>query len=91
MEKEFCRFECLKSPRNIPELQLQEYCNIQKTLKEEFVVLGLWILIHMTAVSICFLTQCRLIYGTTLIPGDVYIPEAPVRALAYEPVADSRS
>ena len=25
----------------------------------------------MTPVSICFLTQCRLIYGTTLIPGDL--------------------
>ena len=38
MEKEFYHFECLKSLRNIPELQLQEYCNILKKLKEEFVV-----------------------------------------------------
>ena len=38
MEKEFYHFEYLKSLRNIPELQLQEYCNILKTLKEEFVV-----------------------------------------------------
>ena len=37
-EKEFYHFECLKSLRNIPELQLQEYCNILKKLKEEFVV-----------------------------------------------------
>ena len=33
MEKEFYYFECLQSLRNIPELQLQEYCNILKTLK----------------------------------------------------------
>ena len=39
MEKEFYHFECLKSLRNIPELQLQVYCNIVlKKLKEEFVV-----------------------------------------------------
>ena len=38
MEKEFYHFECLKSLRNIPELQLQEYCNILKKTKEEFVV-----------------------------------------------------
>ena len=38
MEKEFYHFECLKSLRNIPELQLQEHCNILQTLKEEFVV-----------------------------------------------------
>ena len=38
MEKEFYDFECLKSLRNVPELQLLEYCNILKTLKEEFVV-----------------------------------------------------
>ena len=39
MEKEFYHFECLKCPRNISELQLQEYCNIlKKKLKEEFVV-----------------------------------------------------
>ena len=39
IEKEFYHFECLKSPRNIPELQLREYCNIlKKKLKEEFVV-----------------------------------------------------
>ena len=38
MEKEFYHFECLKSLSNIPELQLQEYCNILKKLKEEFVV-----------------------------------------------------
>ena len=37
MEKEIYHFECLKSLRNIPELQLQEYCNILKELKEEFV------------------------------------------------------
>ena len=38
MEKEFYHFECLKSLPNIPELQLQEYCNIlNKKLKEEFV------------------------------------------------------
>ena len=38
MEKEYYHFERLKSLRNIPELQLQEYCNILKKLKEEFVV-----------------------------------------------------
>ena len=38
MEKEFYHFECLKGLRNIIELQLQEYCNILKTLQEEFVV-----------------------------------------------------
>ena len=38
MEKEFYHFECFKTLRNIPELQLQEYCNKLKTLKEEFVV-----------------------------------------------------
>ena len=38
MEKEFYHFKCLKSLLNIPELQLQEYCNILKKLKEEFVV-----------------------------------------------------
>ena len=38
MEKEFYHFECLKSLGKIPELQLQEYCNILKKLKEEFVV-----------------------------------------------------
>ena len=38
MEKEFYHFECLKSLRNIPELHLQEYCNILKKLKEEVVV-----------------------------------------------------
>ena len=38
MEKEFYHFDGLKSLRNIPELQLQEYCNILKKLKEEFVV-----------------------------------------------------
>ena len=38
MEKEFYHFECLKSLRNIPEIQLQEYCNVLKKLKEEFVV-----------------------------------------------------
>ena len=38
MEKEIYQFECLKSLRNLPELQLQEYCNILKKLKEEFVV-----------------------------------------------------
>ena len=30
----------------------------------------------MTTVSICFLTQCRLIYGTTLIPEDVCRPSS---------------
>ena len=69
MEKELYHFECLKSLHNIPELQLQEDCNILKKLKEEFAV-------HRfkdfhSAVSIGFLTQCRLIYGTKLIPGDV--------------------
>ena len=34
MEKVFYHFECLKSLRNIPELQLQEYCNILKKLKK---------------------------------------------------------
>ena len=38
MEKDFYHFGCLKSLSNIPELQLQEYCNILKKLKEEFVV-----------------------------------------------------
>ena len=38
MEEEFYHFECLKRLRNIPELQLQEYCNVLKKLKEEFVV-----------------------------------------------------
>ena len=38
MEEEFFHFEYLKSLRNIHKLQLQEYCNILKTLKEEFVV-----------------------------------------------------
>ena len=39
MEKEFYQFESLKSLSNIPELQLQEYCNIlNKKLKEEFIV-----------------------------------------------------
>ena len=38
MEKEFYHIECLKSLRKIPELQLQEYYNILKKLKEEFVV-----------------------------------------------------
>ena len=38
MEKEVYHFKCLKSIRNIPELRLQEYCNIMKKLKEEFVV-----------------------------------------------------
>ena len=38
MEEEFYHFECLKSLLNIPELQLLEYCNILKTLKQEFVV-----------------------------------------------------
>ena len=42
MEKEYYHFECLKSLRNIPELQLQEYCNILKKLKEEFVVRRFW-------------------------------------------------
>ena len=42
MKKEFYHFECLKSLRNIPELQLQEYCNILKKLKEEFVVHRFW-------------------------------------------------
>ena len=37
MEEEFYHFECLKSLRNIPELQLEEYCNILKK-NEEFVV-----------------------------------------------------
>ena len=31
-------FGCSKSLRNIPELQLQEYCNILKKLKEVFIV-----------------------------------------------------
>ena len=39
MEKKFYHFECLKSLRNVPQLQLQEYCNILKKLKEEFIVL----------------------------------------------------
>ena len=73
METEFYHFECLKSLRNTPELQLQDYCNILKKLEEEFVVHRFRDFIHMTAVSIYFLTQCRLIYGTTLIPGDLYI------------------
>ena len=34
MEKELYHYECLKSLRNIPELQLQEYWNILKKLKE---------------------------------------------------------
>ena len=38
MEKEFYHFECLKSLSNIHELELQEYCNILKKLKEAFVV-----------------------------------------------------
>ena len=38
MEKEFYHSECSKSLRNVPELQLQEYCNKLKKLKEEFVV-----------------------------------------------------
>ena len=38
MEKEFYHFGCLKSLRNVPELQLQEYFNILKKLKEKFVV-----------------------------------------------------
>ena len=38
MENEFYHFEYLKSLLNIPQLQLQAYCNILKTLKEEFVV-----------------------------------------------------
>ena len=38
MEKDFYHFECLKSLRNIPELQLQEYLNLLKKRKEEFVV-----------------------------------------------------
>ena len=38
MEKKFYHFESFKSLCNIPELQLQEYCNILKTLKEEFVI-----------------------------------------------------
>ena len=33
MEEEFYHFECLKSLSNIPELQLQEYCNILKKEK----------------------------------------------------------
>ena len=37
MEKEFYHFECLKSLSNIPELQLQEYCDLLKKLKEKFV------------------------------------------------------
>ena len=38
MGKEFYHFECLKNLGNIPELQLQEYSNLLKELKEEFVV-----------------------------------------------------
>ena len=39
MEKEFYHFESFKSLRNIPELHLQDYCNIpKKKLNEEFVV-----------------------------------------------------
>ena len=38
IEKEFYHFECLESVRDIPELLLQEYCNLLKKLKEEFVV-----------------------------------------------------
>ena len=38
MEKEFYHFECLKILSNIPELQLQEYCNILKKIREECVV-----------------------------------------------------
>ena len=30
----------------------------------------------MTAVSFCFLTQCRLLYGTTLMPVDIYNPSS---------------
>ena len=40
MEKEFYHFECLKNLSNIPELQLQDYCNLLKNIKEEFVVHG---------------------------------------------------
>ena len=75
MEKEFYHFECLKSLRNIPELQLQKYCNILKKQKEEFVVHRLMDFHSYDSSFNLFSNLCRLIYGTTLIPGDVYIPQ----------------
>ena len=84
MEKDFYHFEYMKSLLNIPELQLQEYFNIlKKKLKEECVVHRFRDSIHMTAVSICFITQCRLIYEPTLIPGDVYIPSRTHRPTCF--------
>ena len=38
MEKEFHRFESLKSLSNIHELQLLEYCNVLEKLEEVFVI-----------------------------------------------------
>ena len=77
MEKEFYHFECLKSLSNIPELQLQEYCNILKKLKEEFVV-HRFRDFHSYDSSFNFSNpmQINIAYWTTLILGDVYIPSS---------------
>ena len=76
MEKDFYHVECLKSLRNIPELQLQAYCNILKKLKEEFVVHRFRNFHSYESSFNLFPNPMQFICGTALIPGDVYIPSS---------------
>ena len=91
-EKEVYQFECLKSLSNVPELQLQEYCNILKKLKEEFVVHRFRDFYSYDRTFNLFSKPMQInIRDDTNYLGMFTSPAAPVRALPYEPVADSRS